>query len=205
MKKNNFAIRLLVTILGMIIIGFGVGLYIYVDLGVDAASVLMTGIQKIFDISYGVASFGLNVILIIIIFFIDKKYLNISTFLAIFTIGFSVDLSVSIYSKFISVNNIYLNWFLCVLGCFIMAFGVALYIYTKLGVGAIDCVSEIISDRFNKPYKYVRIGADFCFLILGLFVGGSFGLGTIVISLLTGPFVSISRDILNLVIGNRLN
>ena len=81
-----------------------------------------------------------------------------------------------------------------------MSIGIALYIKADLGVGAVDAVSELITDKSKIEYQKVRICADVSFLLIGYFIGGSLGIGTVIVTFLTGPSVQRIRPVLDKII-----
>ena len=192
MKK--FLIKLFIVIIGLIITGIGVGIFLYSNLGVDPASVFQTGLSKTFNISYGNASALSNIVILGIVLFIDKKYVSVASIVAIFAIGYSADITYKILNTLIINDfNLISKIVLLVIGNFIMALGVAIYIHADLGVGAIDLVSEIVSVKTKFEYKYVRMFIDLSFFVVGIVLGGSAGIGTVFSIILTGPFVSLCR------------
>ncbi len=194
MKQKNFWKKVGVALSGLIFCGIGVGVFLFAGLGVDPASVLMQGLGKTFHFSYGTASAILNIIILSLVFFIDRKYINISSILAVFGIGYTADLMNKLL-LFLLKNEITLamKFFLIMIGLIIMGIGVATYIQADLGVGAIDLISEIISDKMKIQYRVVRICSDAILLISGYFLGGIIGIGTIAAVFLTGPIVQFVR------------
>ncbi|WP_313125971.1 YczE/YyaS/YitT family protein [Proteiniclasticum ruminis] len=186
--------RFLVALIGLCVAGVGVGVFLYSNLGVDPASVFQTGLSKQLGISYGTASALSNLIIIIVILFIDKSYINISTLLAIFSIGYSADFTRTVLNLFIQGEMQLLPKLLFILlGCFVMALGVAVYIKAGLGVGAVDSVSQVISDKLKLDYKKIRVTSDLLFVLVGTLLGGAVGIGTLVAAFLTGPFIQMIR------------
>ena len=47
MKKDHLALRVLVAVIGLMISGVGVGIFLYSQLGVDPASVLELGLGNV--------------------------------------------------------------------------------------------------------------------------------------------------------------
>lgn len=197
--------QIIVVILGLCIAGIGVGIFLFSGLGVDPASVFQTGLSNILNISYGTASALSNIIIISVVLIIDKKYINIATIIAIVAIGYTADFANFILNTII-VNEIGLlfRMFFILFGCFIMSLGIAIYIRAKLGVGAIDSVSEVISDKLHLDYKKVRVTSDLLFVVVGTLLGGALGFGTIVAAFLTGPFVQWIRPKSDKIIGSFL-
>lgn len=196
-NKNNISLKILLSIIGLFILGVGVSFTIQSNLGTDPASTLELGVSKILNICYGACAAIYNIILLTIIFFIDKKYINISSILAIFIIGYTAE----IFNFFLSFLNIqsmpyFVRILFCILGCFIISIGVTIYIFSDLGVGATDCIAEIISDKTKLSYRTIRIISDLLLVLSGFLIGGPVGLGTIIIAFFTGFFISLSRKIL---------
>jgi hypothetical protein len=193
-KKNNLILRILVAIAGLMISGVGVGIFLYSQLGVDPASVLELGLGNVFHVSYGTASALTNIVILVIVFIVDKSYINLSSLLAIFGIGYTADFMKSILDSVIKGElNLFVRIIMILIGCLIMAVGIATYIRADLGVGAIDLVSEIISNKLKFSYRITRVVCDITFVVVGYFLGGIVGVGTVVAAFMTGPAVQFVR------------
>lgn len=192
--SGKTVLRTFTALIGLVFCGIGVSFFLYADLGVDPASVLELGIANVAHISYGTASAALNVVILAIVFVIDKSYINISSVLAIFGIGYTADFVKGMLLICLP-DNLNLVWDLALLliGLFIMAVGIAVYIRADLGVGAIDLVSEIISNKLKISYRLVRMAGDISFVVIGFFMGGALGVGTVIAAFLTGPAVQFVR------------
>lgn len=194
MKKDHLMLRILVAIIGLMISGVGVGIFLYSQLGVDPASVLELGLGNVFHVSYGTASALTNVVILVIVFFADKSYINLSSLLAIFGIGYTADFTSFVLDGLIKGElGLIVRIIMILVGCLIMAVGIATYIRADLGVGAIDLVSEIISARLGRSYRVVRVVGDISFVVVGFFLGGTVGIGTVVAAFMTGPAVQFVR------------
>ena len=193
-KKEHLAARLLTAAIGLMFCGIGVGIFLYSGLGVDPASVLELGLSNVMHVSYGTAAAILNVIILFIVFIVDKSYINLSSFLAIFLIGYVADFMKYILNFVISGQlNIVVKLLMIIIGLVIMSTGIATYIRADLGVGAIDLVSEIISKKLHITYRIVRITGDITFVAVGFLLGGTVGVGTVVAAFMTGPVVQFMR------------
>ena len=192
--KNQIWKRILTSLVGLILCGVGVSMFLYSGMGVDPASVFELGLAKVFRISYGTSSALINVVILLIVFFIDKNYINISSLIAIFGIGYTADFVRKILSILIQGEpNLILKLVLILIGLFIMSCGIAPYIMADLGVGAIDLISEIISRKSKMQYRLVRVIGDVAFVVIGFLLGGTVGVGTVVAAFLTGPTVQLVR------------
>lgn len=189
--------RILLAAFGLMVSGIGVGIFLYANLGVDPASVFQLGLAKVFSIRYGTASAFMNVVILAVVFVIDRKYINIASFLAIFLIGYTADYTnIMITTLLGNQLPLMIRGIMMLIGCVIMASGIPLYIQADLGVGAVDMISEIISNRTKIAYRIVRITGDGLFVVLGFLMGGTVGIGTVVAVFMTGPIVQKLRPIL---------
>lgn len=186
--------KLIVAMAGLMICGIGVGTFLYSGLGVDPASVFELGIGNVFHISYGTSAAVINVVILVIVFFLDKSYINIASILAIFGIGYTADLANFILRIFFKgEQHIIVRLVMIIIGLLVMSTGIAAYIRADLGVGAIDLVSEIISKKLKISYRAVRVTVDIVFVVIGFLLGGSVGIGTVLAAFMTGPAIQFLR------------
>lgn len=192
--KNQMWKRIIISLVGLILCGIGVAMFLYSGMGVDPASVFELGIGRVFGISYGTSSALINVIILLIVFFIDKSFINISSVIAIFGIGYTADFVRKILTILVQGEiHLLLKLVLILVGLFIMSCGIATYIKADLGVGAIDLISEIISRKTKVQYRLVIVIGDTAFVVIGYILGGTVGVGTVVAAFLTGPTVQLVR------------
>lgn len=193
----------LLVILGQSIIGLGVSLFLYVNLGVDPLGVFHTGVANLFNTSYSIALFFESLIAIIFIYFVDKKYINIATVISLFWVSMTSPIYLKIIPFIIPINSPYfIRLIILILACLILAIGLNTYVLANLGVGPIDAIPEVISDKLNIKYQNVKVIFDFSALIIGYFIGGSVGIGTIISAFLVGPMIEHTRKIIKDPINN---
>lgn len=193
-KNKTLILRILFSAIGLTICGLGVGIFLFAGLGVDSASVFETGLSNVIGLSFGTTTAIINVVILAVVFAIDRKYINISSLLAIFLIGYVGEYT----GKFLDLvmpggAPLVLGIVFALIACVIMGIGIAMYIAVGLGVGAIDLLSEIISDRTKFQYRWVRVTIDVLFVVTGWLMGGQFGAGTILIAFGLGPVVQFVR------------
>ncbi|MDO4470614.1 MAG: membrane protein [Bacillota bacterium] len=204
--SSNLVRRTFVSLIGLMLCGVGVAIFLWTGLGVDPASVFELGVGKVFHISYGTSAAVINVVILIVVFFIDKSYINISSILAIFGIGYTADIVSDLLQNLnFEMSNIIVKLILVAVGLTIMAVGIATYIRADLGVGAIDLISEIISEKAKLQYRVVRVVGDISFVVIGFLLGGTFGIGTLVAAFMTGPTVQLVRPVANKIVDTFLN
>ena len=75
-------------------------------------------------------------------------------------------------------------------GCIILAAGMSIVINSQAGTGPNDLIAIILSDKLPRvEFRWVRIGCDLFFVLLGFILGGTVGAGTLTAACLTGPIV----------------
>ena len=72
--------------------------------------------------------------------------------------------------------------------CMSLAFAILMQL--KLGMTALDAVLKKMEKNIHIPYAYVKIGTDILLVVSGTFMGGAFGIGTIISALVTGILVA---------------
>ena len=77
------------------------------------------------------------------------------------------------------------------LGCVILAYGMTIVIKSEAGTGPNDLVAVVLSDKLKKPFGIVRIVVDVSFVVLGFFLGGAVGIGTIICAGCVGPVAGV--------------
>ena len=74
--------RILISIIGLSLSGIGVGIFLFSQMGLDPASTFEKALGAKLGVSFGTAAAIINVVILLIVFFIDRKYISISSLLA---------------------------------------------------------------------------------------------------------------------------
>lgn len=205
MKKNISLKRIVSLIIGQFIMAFGINLIIYLDIGVDPLGVFHTGVATSLKVSFGMALFIENLIALILIFFWDKRYIHVGTILTLFIVSLLSPPITSLYSWLIPSDIPYFfSVTLLLVACFIMGVGLNIYVLSDIGVGAMDAIPEIISERFSIKIGMVKMILDFVYLAFGILLSGAIGFGTIICALALGPCIQVSRKPVSQILDKRI-
>jgi len=187
----EFVKRIFILILGLILIGFGASLFILSNIGSDPFNVFMQGLSSVSGMTVGQSNIMVSVIYAIIIFLLDKQYLRIGTLIAVITLGMVIDLSIHLLTPILTEDiHYFIKLMTMVIGNIFIAFGVSVVYSAKIGMVPNDALPVIISNKTNLPFKWVRIGYDSSTVIVGIILGGVFGVGTVICALITGPLIA---------------
>ena len=194
--------RLFILILGLIIAHLGVTLFLLSSLGSDPFNVLIQGIANILPLSHGTCHQIICFLILGFLFFTARSYIKAGTFICMFFGGPIIDIFTYLLNPFIHADSsIIIRFVSLLLGCLILAFGMTIVIKSDAGTGPNDLVGVVISDKLQKSFGICRIIVDFTFVIIGVILGGVFGIGTIVCAFLIGPiadcFLPVSEKLVN--------
>ncbi|OOM06383.1 YczE/YyaS/YitT family protein [Clostridium saccharobutylicum] len=207
-KAINLIKRLILFFVGMSIIQFGVALFLKTNIGSDTFTVFTQGLARTLDktslksfyiiqlmgggeqISVGIASKIILIVLFIGVLFVEWKRINIGTIICVYGVGSVIDFGVKVISLFpIESYNYFVRVLLVVFGCFIIAVGFSILSAANVGVAPNDIVPFIIQDKIKVQYRWIRITLDAGYLIIGFLLGGTIGVGTVISLVAIGPFI----------------
>lgn len=192
--KREKRIRIILAILGIILVGTGVAFNAAAALGNDPVGIVYDGIRSALNLSseqLGMASNIVNIVLVVIIFFWERHYVNIGTFIYIIPYGFVVDLGGRLYHMLFKVQTLPVQIAGAAIGCFLLYMGVAMYITADVGLDPFTGFVMTIRDKVNKQFRVVKVCFDICCIVLG----GKLGIITILTALAAGPVIQFLAEI----------
>ena len=172
-----WAKALVILLVGLTVAHLGVTLFLLSELGTDTFTVFIQGLSRVF---------GLTVMLLT-----TKGYVKPGTVVCAFCGGPIIDLFTWLLGDYINADSaMAVRVISMLLGCVILAAGMSIVINSNAGTGPNDLVAVILSDKIEKiEFRWVRVGCDLFFVVLGFILGGTVGAGTVVAVFLTGPLV----------------
>lgn len=159
------------------------------NLGLSPWDVFHQGISNVTGLTIGEANI-LSSIIVILIGILLKQRIGLGTLLNIIMIGKFVDIINN--SNLIPIaNNLWMGIIMMIIGMFVMGYGCYLYIGCELGCGPRDGVMVGLSSKLKKPIKIVRGSIEIFVLIIGIILGGKFGIGTLISAFAIGYCIQI--------------
>lgn len=188
MLTKNWWKKIVVIVIGSMIAAYGITLALYAGFGGATLAVLWQGLSETFHMSIGMASFmvALGMILFVVIY--DRSQIHIGTVLYQIVYSACVDLFANchIYSRYIWVN-----FLIMLLGVILFAVGTGLYASASLGRGSYEAVTFALAEKNNWQVKIVRMILDIVMVVVGVLLGGKFGICTIVTVIISGPVIQL--------------
>lgn len=191
MKDERIKKRILMAFIGVVVSGTAVGLFRNARFGTDPFQVLVNGISnKLTFIDFGTLYMIINLLMLAIIFLLNKRHIGISTFVNIFLLGYVVQFSDDVVAKVVGASPaLPVRIFLLVAGLVILCFASAMYFTADLGVSTYDAVALILTERRLGKFRYLRITTDLICVAIGFALGAIVGVGTVVTAFFMGPLI----------------
>ena len=182
---------LLALVSGLWIFGTGEALLIGAGIGVSPWTVLAQGISEQTQFTVGLSTFIVGV-LVLFLWVPLREIPGIGTVSNIILISLSID----VMGPYIPVQtNILLQVIQATVGVILVAIGSAFYLTANLGPGPRDGWMTGIQKKTRFAIGKVRAGIELSVLFLGVFLGGTFGLGTVMFAVGIGPILAICLGI----------
>jgi len=189
---KNFLVKIAIALIGVAFVGFGLAFNSVAMLGNDAVAVLYDGVRNMFGLpteKLGIVTNLVNYILMVIVFILGRKYINIGTFIYTLPMGNFVDVGFKIH-ELLSIPTT-LNWriFTSFCGCSMLFLGIGIFIAIDVGMDPCTGIVMIVKDKINSQYKIAKVICDICTLALGFTLGGIVGVVTVIAVLIAGPTI----------------
>lgn len=191
MRKIGFAL------VGIFLIGCGVSFNAMAHLGNDCVGIVYDGIRSFASLSQeqlGYVSNFVNLGLIVLLWFIGRRYINVGTLVYILPYGTFVNIGTWIYGILFGGAGLGGRILAATIGCLLLYIGVAIYITMDIGVDPFTGLVMVLKDRTGQEYRKVKVAFDVCMTILGFCLGGKLGIITIITALTAGPGIQFFAE-----------
>ena len=173
--------------LGNWLYGTGEAILIKADIGQSPGTVLAQGIQNITGDTIGWTSFYIS-IGVMFLWIPLKNKVGIGTVLNIIFVSVAIDVMMPFFP---SPDSYAVSVVMVIIGILVIGLGSAFYIPSNLGPGPRDGLMTGLHYRTGIPIGRVRFVIEADFLLAGWLLGGSVGLGTVLVTVLVGEVVAI--------------
>ena len=180
-------------IFGLIIFGFGEGLLILSTTGNSPWSVLAEGISKNSKLSIGAATFLVSVSVLFLWIFIRQKP-GLGTIFNIIIISGMIDVTLYFFDP---PSSNMLRYLLAIFSVMLVGIGSGVYLVANLGPGPRDGLMTGLTKITNLPIALVRACLEISVVIVGWYLGGTVGVGTLIFAFGIGPCVAFGLFIVN--------
>ena len=176
--------RLVQLIVGETFFGIGIGLMLQSGLGLSPWDVLHQGLTVQFGLTVGIWSILSSFVVLLFWLPLRERY-GIGTLLNAIIIGVMIDVTAGLVPE---AANTWWAVSMMVSGILLVAITSGMYIGANLGPGPRDGLMTAIARR-GPSIRLTRVTMEITVLVIGVLLGGTFGIGTILYALLMGPLV----------------
>ena len=172
---------------GLTLFGLGEGLLIVSFTGASPYSVLAQGISLHTNLSVGMCTFLISVVVLIFWIPLDQKP-GVATILNALIIAIVIDLCI----KYVPTpSNYYNQLILAVFSVVTVGIGGGIYLVANLGAGPRDGLMIGLQKKTNLPIALVRATLEITVVSVGWYLGGIVGVGTLLFAFGIGPCVAL--------------
>ena len=179
-------ITLFYLFFGLTLFGIGETLLVTANIGVSPWFVLHQGLSFITGYSIGVTTFIVSICVLFFWIPLSQKP-GIGTIMNAIIISVVIDFSL-LYLP--SPNNIYFQILQVIIGIFIIGIGSGFYLIANLGPGPRDGLMTGLQKKTNVSITLIRTFIELSAVVIGFYLGGILGFGTILYALGIGFSVS---------------
>ena len=178
---------LIYLVLGLSLFAIGETLLITANQGVSPWTVLAQGISFQTNLSIGITTFIVSLVVLILWYPLKQKP-GLGTILNIILISIIIDLSTPIlpYPKSFLFQIIQ-----SIVAVFLVGLGSGFYLTANLGPGPRDGLMTGLQNLTNQPIALIRTIIEVSAVGIGFYLGGIVGIGTLLFAFGIGPMVSL--------------
>lgn len=203
---REWALRLVLMLVGLTVAHFGVTLFILPALGSDPFTIFVQGWARVTGLSVGTCHMIILFAFMVIMLLTTRGYVLPGTVVCSFCGGPLIDLFSRLFGGHVTPDSgMPLRVCAMLAGCVFLAAGMSMVIKSDAGTGANDLVAVILSDKLRRQFRWTRVGVDICFAVVGfslwlgfdyghffrnasgLLLRSPLGIGTVAAALLIGP------------------
>ena len=184
--------RLTRLLLGLVLFGLGESCIVDAHLGASPWTVLAQGVAKQSGLALGTTTILLSA-LVLLAWFPLRQTPGLGTVSNAVVVGLVIDLALA---HLPTPAPFALQVLEVLVGIALVAIGSGLYLTARLGAGPRDGLMTGLHRVTGRSIRAVRATLEVSVCVVGLVLGGTFGLGTVAFALLIGPSVQLALDLL---------
>ncbi len=191
LQKENGARRLGVMFASIFLMGFGISVFSFSDLGVDPYTAMNMAISEKLGIGFGFYQMFVNAVILSVVAFCSKKLIGIGTVVNMVGVGYVCEFFTKLYTHFLPAPEALLvKCILMLTGVVLLSLAASLFFTASLGVGPYDAAGFVMDEKTKIKYKWCRVITDLVCTGVAMAFSGPVGIGTVVTAFCMGPVVS---------------
>ena len=194
--RGGLALRLTSLVVGLFLFAFAIVLILESKLGLSPWDVLNQGLSKHTPLSFGMANVAVGLTVLLIGWSLGGRP-GVGTVANAVLVGAFIQALTAIHGlTALAHDGLSVRIPLLIVGIWLIGPATALYIGADLGAGPRDTLMLVGAQRTGRRVGLVRGVLEVCALAIGIVLGGTFGVGTVLFAVLVGPVVESSFALL---------
>jgi uncharacterized membrane protein YczE len=187
--------RLFKVVVGLFLFALGIVFTINASLGVSPWDVFHQGVSRTVGITIGQANIIMGFLIILLDIYLGQA-IGWATIMNMLLIGTFIDI--------LMLNNLVpvaqspaIGLIMIVTGVAIQAIGFSVYISQGIGAGPRDGLMVVLTKRTGKSVRFIKSAIEASVVTIGIILGGSFGIGTIIMAFFGGLIFQLLFRLIN--------
>jgi uncharacterized membrane protein YczE len=194
--RGGVAARLTSLVVGLFLFAVAIVLILESKLGLSPWDVLNQGLSRHTPLSFGMANIAIGLTVLLVGWSLGGAP-GLGTVANAVLVGAFIQGLTSIHGvTALAHEGLSLRIPLLAVGIWLIGPATALYIGADFGAGPRDTLMLVGSRRTGRRVGLVRGALEVCALAIGVVLGGTFGVGTVLFAALVGPVVESSFALL---------
>jgi uncharacterized protein len=190
--RGGYLARAVSLVCGLFLFAAGIVALLESELGLSPWDVLNQGIQRQTPLSFGVANIAVSLPVLLLAWALGSRP-GIGTVANAVLIGAFIELLLAIDAVAkLDEQPLLVRTTMLPVGLALFGVGSAFYIGAAFGAGPRDSLMLALSAQTGARIGVVRGALEISVLVIGIALGGTFGVGTIAFALLIGPVIELS-------------
>ena len=187
---RDYVRRLLRLAAGIAVSSLGIVLMLQANVGLEPWSVLQQGMTLVLPVSYGLASViaGAAAIGLAVLF---GESFGVGTIVNIIGCGVCIDAMLAL-DWVPQLHSLPGGIAMLLAGLELLALGTWMYMRSALGAGPRDALMVALARKFGRSAGACRAVVDVLVTVIGFFLGGPVGVGTIISAVGLGPLINLN-------------
>ena len=182
--RRSYPARFALLVAGTALTALGVVMMLQANIGLEPWSVFHQGLELTTGISFGMASSLTGFVAIAAAVLLGESF-GVGTILNIILCGVLIDV-INASALIPQMTALLPSVLLLFAGMELLVLGTWLYMASELGAGPRDALTVALARRLGRSVGPCRVTMDCTVTVLGFFLGGKVGVGTVLAAVLLG-------------------
>jgi uncharacterized membrane protein YczE len=185
LRAGRLGRRLPQLLTGLVLYGLSMALLIQAGLGLDPWDVLHQGLSHYLPLSFGTVTIVVGALVLLLWIPLRQKP-GLGTVSNVVVVGVAADVGLWLIP---APDQLAVRIVMMISAVVLNGLAGAIYIGSQLGPGPRDGLMTGLAARTGRSLRLVRIGIELTVLLVGVLLGGTIGIGTVLYALAIGPLV----------------